>query len=106
MSQELRFASPSDRAFPLDRGCVLIARTDSYPPVTSSISVRRRAAGEADAAAKLCSLRELTFLADSQDNTAWAFFGEASYDVTDRLEASFALRYDNDDRGNTTETPP
>ena len=49
--------------------------------------------------------RQQTFLADSQDNTAYAFFGEASYDVTDRLEASFALRYDNDERENTTETP-
>jgi len=48
---------------------------------------------------------QFTFLADSQDNLAWAAFGELSYDITDRVEASVALRYDEDERENTTETP-
>ena len=30
---------------------------------------------------------QFTFLADSQDNLAWAVFGELSYDISDRLEA-------------------
>src|SRR5690606_12995649 len=46
-----------------------------------------------------------TYLADSQDNFAWALFGEMSYDISDMLEASVALRYDHDHRENTTETP-
>jgi iron complex outermembrane receptor protein len=48
---------------------------------------------------------QFTFLADSQDNFAWAAFGEVSFDLTSRLEASFALRYDEDERENTTDTP-
>jgi iron complex outermembrane receptor protein len=35
---------------------------------------------------------QFTFLADFQDNLAWAVFGELSYDITDRLEGSVALR--------------
>jgi iron complex outermembrane receptor protein len=48
---------------------------------------------------------QFSFLSDSQDNLAWAVFGELSYDLTDRVEASVALRYDEDTRENTTETP-
>jgi iron complex outermembrane recepter protein len=48
---------------------------------------------------------QFTFLADSQDNIAWAVFGELDFDLTSKLEASVALRYDHDDRENTTETP-
>jgi iron complex outermembrane receptor protein len=46
-----------------------------------------------------------TFLADSQDNLAWAVFGDLVYSFTDRLEGNVALRYDHDKRENTTETP-
>ena len=48
---------------------------------------------------------QLTYLADSQDNDAWAAFGEVAGDVSDKVELSFALRYDSDTRRNTTETP-
>lgn len=39
-----------------------------------------------------------SFIADSNDNEAWALFFNASYDVTDRLEVAFAGRYDDDSR--------
>lgn len=48
---------------------------------------------------------QYTYLADSQDNFAWAVFGELSFDISDKLEASLALRYDEDTRENTTDTP-
>lgn len=48
---------------------------------------------------------QLTFLADGQDNFAWALFGELGYDINDKTELSFALRYDQDERKNTTLTP-
>jgi len=48
---------------------------------------------------------QTTFLADSQDNFAWAAFGEVAADVGDRTEIAFALRYDKDTRENTTLTP-
>ena len=40
----------------------------------------------------------LSFLADDNDNTAWAVFANFTYDFTDRLEGYFGLRYDEDDR--------
>lgn len=48
---------------------------------------------------------QYTFLADQQDNLAWAVFGDLTFKVTDKIEADAALRYDNDERKNTTKTP-
>ena len=48
---------------------------------------------------------QAAFLADKQDNFAWAVFGDLSYDITDQLEGTVALRYDNDNRKNITKTP-
>jgi iron complex outermembrane receptor protein len=48
---------------------------------------------------------QFTYLADGQDNFAWAVFGELTTNLTDRLELSVALRYDEDTRKNTTLTP-
>ena len=47
-----------------------------------------------------------TFLADAQDNDAWALFADATVTLTPRLEFDAALRYDRDTRRNTTLTPP
>jgi iron complex outermembrane receptor protein len=47
----------------------------------------------------------VTFLSDSQNNNAWAVFGDATYDITSRLELDAAIRYDKDSRQNTTDTP-
>src|SRR5690606_22159304 len=48
---------------------------------------------------------QTTFLADGQDNFAWAIFGEIAYDITERTELAVALRYDEDTRKQTTLTP-
>jgi iron complex outermembrane receptor protein len=48
---------------------------------------------------------QFTFLADSQNNFAWAAFGNVDVNLTDKLELSTSLRYDRDHRENTTETP-
>ena len=40
----------------------------------------------------------LSFIADNNHDRAWALFGNIEYDLTDRLEAGFALRYDRDNR--------
>jgi iron complex outermembrane receptor protein len=47
----------------------------------------------------------ITFLSDSQDNNAWAVFGDATYEFNKQWELDLALRYDQDQRQNTTETP-
>ncbi len=47
----------------------------------------------------------VTFLSDSQNNNAWALFADATYDITSELEIDGAIRYDRDERQNTTLTP-
>jgi iron complex outermembrane receptor protein len=46
-----------------------------------------------------------TFLADTQNNNAWAVFGDATFELTSQLELDTAIRYDQDARKNTTNTP-
>lgn len=40
----------------------------------------------------------VSFIADDNDNRAWALFGNVSYDINDDLEIALALRYDEDKR--------
>jgi iron complex outermembrane receptor protein len=49
---------------------------------------------------------QVTYLSDSQDNFAWAAFGQIGVDLSDTWDATFSLRYDEDEREQTTETPP
>jgi len=46
-----------------------------------------------------------TFLADSQNNFAWAVFGNLGYEFSDQFRVDGSLRYDRDKRVNTTLTP-
>jgi len=47
----------------------------------------------------------VTFLADTQDNDAWAVFANVTFEMTEKLEFDVAVRYDEDKRENTTNTP-
>jgi iron complex outermembrane receptor protein len=46
-----------------------------------------------------------TFLADSQNNNAWAVFADGTYEFSKQFEFDAAIRYDRDQRQNTTDTP-
>ncbi len=46
-----------------------------------------------------------TFLADAQNNNAWAVFADANYEFNPQWEFDAAFRYDQDKRQNTTDTP-
>jgi iron complex outermembrane receptor protein len=46
-----------------------------------------------------------TFLADSWNNNAWAVFADATWELSKQLEFDAAIRYDEDQRQNTTDTP-
>lgn len=48
---------------------------------------------------------QLTFLADGQENFAWALFANAGYEFNDQLRIDASLRYDRDRRQQTTLTP-
>ena len=110
-SQELRFTSPSDNRVRWIVGGYLIA-TDRFISTGNQIdrgngvfSVKRepRASIFID---PTDPSPQLSLLVDAQDNFAWAAFGEIAYDVTEQLELSFSLRYDWDERENTTLTEP
>ncbi len=96
-SQEVRLTSKNDTAFrwmiggyyldtsrfisssimnDLEQGIVRIRRTPDFNPTNPLTS----------------------FIADDNDNTAWALFFNAAYDLTDQLELSVAGRYDKDKR--------
>jgi iron complex outermembrane receptor protein len=48
---------------------------------------------------------QFSFLADGQRNFAWAVFGNASWKINEQLRLDASLRYDRDNRRNTTLTP-
>ncbi len=49
---------------------------------------------------------QVTYLSDSQDNFAWAVFGQLGFDLGDEWDLTLSMRYDEDEREQTTETPP
>lgn len=110
ISQEVRFASPEEERLRWIAGAYAIA-TDRYISTGNQID---RGFGVFDVEKDFRPSvfvdptdpsPQLNILADGQDNFAWAVFGQLAYDVTDRIEASFSLRYDKDERENTTLTP-
>ncbi|HWA90115.1 MAG TPA: TonB-dependent receptor [Rhizomicrobium sp.] len=48
---------------------------------------------------------QISYLADGQNQFAWAGYLDMSYDLTDTVELSANMRYDSDHRENTTLTP-
>ena len=97
MSQELRFTSPADRRVRWIVGAYAIT-TDRFISTGNVIDigdgivpeVRRTPLTQFDIPTNCFppACRQFTYLADSQDNFAWAVFGDLSFDITDRLEGS------------------
>ena len=48
---------------------------------------------------------QFSFLSDGQNNGAWAAYGDLTAELTSQLELALQLRYDNDHREDTTDTP-
>ena len=114
VSQEIRFTSPQEDRFRWILGGYLIA-TDRFISTgnvfdcseTGPIPGLDCAQGTRNVKRTPLPLfaPQYTFLSDTQHNFAWALFAQFSYDLTEKWEGSFALRYDNDHRENTTDTP-
>lgn len=112
LSQEFRFTSDADAAVRWIAGAYFI-QTDRYISTGNitdrgegAIPVYRTPRGNFPFDDSLFpNSFQQTFLADEQDNSAWAVFGEIVTDIGDRTELSFAMRYDEDTRENTTLTP-
>jgi iron complex outermembrane recepter protein len=108
-SQELRFASKQVNGFSWIGGAYfvhtdrfistgnLVDRGDGIPAVYENPIV--------DPNNPIATNTNLTFLADSQHNNAWAVFGDAIYEFNPQWELDAAIRYDQDQRHNTTDTP-
>jgi len=104
VSQELRYTSPSEDRLRWILGGYVIA-TDRFISTGNVFDDESGVVPEVKRDPLPPFAPQFTFLADSQDNLAWAVFGELSYDISDRVEGSVALRYDRDERENTTDTP-
>jgi iron complex outermembrane recepter protein len=113
-SQELRFTSTVGQHFSWIAGAYYV-HTDRYIstgnmvdtgqgvyPVYRSPSTDPRNP-QVDAAGQ--PLPGATFLADSQNNDAWAVFADGTFEFNPQWELDAAIRYDEDRRENTTETP-
>ncbi|MGQ0428367.1 MAG: TonB-dependent receptor [Gammaproteobacteria bacterium] len=104
ISQEVRFTSPAENRMRWILGAYAIA-TDRFISTGNVFDLGTGTVPRVTTEPLPLFNPQFTYLSDSQDNLAWAVFGELSYDITDRVEGSIALRYDNDERENTTETP-
>lgn len=108
-SQELRFTSKSSGGFSWIAGAYfihtdrfistgnLVDRGDGVPAVYETPLV--------DPTNPFATNTNVTYLADSQSNNAWAVFGDATYEFNPQWELDAAIRYDQDRRQNTTDTP-
>lgn len=110
-SQEVRFTSSADQRLRWIAGTYMIG-TDRFISTGNIIDrglgafpVYRTPRGSFLDQASFPDSFQLTFLADEQDNFAWSVFGEIAYDLSEELELSVALRYDEDTREQTTLTP-
>lgn len=109
VSQELRFTSPVVNGFSWIAGAYFVHtkrfistgnladRGDGVPAVFYNPIV--------NPTNPFATNSNQTFLSDGQDNNAWAVFGDATYEFNKQWELDVALRYDQDNRQNTTDTP-
>ena len=104
ISQELRFTSPAEGSFRWIVGAYAIA-TDRFISTGNVFDLGTGVVPEVRRTPLPLFNPQFTYLADSQDNFAWAVFADAEFDLSDALELALALRYDKDERENTTETP-
>lgn len=97
-SQEIRFTSSDDQAVRWFAG-VYFLQTDAFISTTTGddrgLGIRRI---ERDPLFNDASNPTFSFLADDSDNSAWAAFAQVSFDLSDNVELSSALRYDEDER--------
>jgi iron complex outermembrane recepter protein len=104
ISQEIRFTSPEDRRFRYIVGAYAID-TNRFISTGNMIDTGNGVFPVFRTPTTNPLNPQFTFLADRQDNFAWAVFGNASYDITEQLEVDLSLRYDRDRRRQTTLTP-
>jgi len=106
-SQELRFTSPADRRFRWIAGGQFF-KTKRYISTGNMFDIADEGVQPIYRTPNPASFQpqgQISFLADSQDQVAWAGYLDTSTNLTDKLELSLNARYDSDRRKNRTETP-
>jgi iron complex outermembrane receptor protein len=113
VSQELRFTSPEDQRVRWIAGAYLLQTdrfigTGNMVDTGSGVSRVYKVPRSTDGLPFDFTIPnpQVTYLSDSQDNFAWAVFGSLGFDFNDQWDATVSLRYDEDTREQTTETPP
>jgi iron complex outermembrane receptor protein len=108
-SEELRFTSDKVAGFSWIVGAYVI-HTDRF--ISTGNIVDRGEGVPAvyttaliDPTNPIATNTNVTFLADSQVNNAWATFADMTYEFNAQWELDGAIRYDRDQRENTTLTP-
>jgi iron complex outermembrane receptor protein len=104
VSEALHLASPANRRVRWIAGTYLIG-TDRFISTGNVFDLGTGEVPEVKRDPLPLFNPQFTFLADTQNNFAWAVFGNVDVDLTDKLELSTALRYDRDHRKNITDTP-
>ena len=103
-SQELRFTSPEDRPFRYILGGYMIG-TDRFISTGNMVDTGNGVFPVFREPSTNPLNPQATFLADEQDNFAWALFANLTYDLGEEFTVDLGLRYDRDRRRNTTLTP-
>lgn len=103
-SQELRFTSPTSGRFRWIAGAYYV-HTDRFISTGNMVDTGNGVFPVYHSPSTNPLNPQATFLSDSQSNDAWAVFADGTFEVTDQFEIDAAIRYDEDTRKNTTETP-
>ncbi len=102
-TQELRFTSPADQNFRWIAGGQVFF-TDRFIATGNMLDTGAGVFPVFRTPSINPANPQLSLLADSQDQFAWAAYLNTSTNLTEQLELSVNVRYDNDTRENTTET--
>ncbi len=103
-SQEIRFTSPTEGRFDWIAGAYFV-HTDRFISTGNMFDTGAGVFPVYREPRLTGNNANATYLADEQDNDAWAVFANATFAVTDNFEIDAAVRHDEDKRENTTLTP-
>jgi len=103
-SQEIRYTSPTEGKFRWIAGAYYV-KTDRFISTGNNVDTGNGVDPIYREPRLTGTNPSATFLADEQDNEAWAVFADAIFEISDKVELDVAIRYDEDKRENTTVTP-
>ncbi len=103
-SQELRYESPADKPVQFIAGGYLVD-TERFISVGNMVDTGNGVFPVFREPTTNPLNPQFSFLADGQNNFAWALFGNTVWKLNEQLRFDASLRYDRDRRSNTTLTP-